>query len=927
MIMKNCIVFWLLFLFVHGVTAKELPLDGGVITGKLPNGLTYYILKNRVPEGRACFYLVQNVGALLENEQQNGLAHFLEHMAFNGSLHFPDKSMIRMLERHGIVYGKNINAYTSLNETIYGLNDIPADDGMVDSCLMVLRDWSHFLTLDSGAIQAERSVILEEWRSRRDAGFRLDALVTPVVLKGSQYAVRDIIGDTAVIRNIGADEFRSFYHTWYRPGLQAIVVVGDVDAVQVEQKIKVLFSGIPASEGLPVRPFFEIPTGKDPVFIQAEDPEAKQERIEIRIIQRAGGMENKDSLDLRMTLATELFNRLMKERLYETFSKDRVPATGAGITRHLFRQGYDALTLVVLPRPGYEEEALEATWTIKERVKKFGFTKTEMDYAKTMMLREAEATYGTGAKIPSVQYVERLSRHFLGQEQMPDPLSYLAFVRRELPLVASEELIACLRKWDSDGQRHMVVTGPTGMKRLSGEWMQQIFQRVEAMDLQPLRDTAEVYSLFSEQPAGGKIVKSTRLENFGAEEWILSNGVRVIFRTDDRQNGVSLLAYHKGGTSQSPLEDLPTACLLSSLANNYGAGNLDVMQLDKLLSVRNVSCGVALKPWYVGIGGKSPSAEVETLLQMVWLRLERPRFDASVHGGLINRFKSQLDNRKRDPFQCISDTLTVLLANNDPRRLPVTKEQLGKITIERVEKVYREQFADPAGFTFLIVGKTDVEKLKSLAGKYLGSLPSGKRIVRPVMPADRPVAKYVSKEITLPLAVPNSTVILNFSGKMKYTLKNELYNRLLKDLVELRSMQQLREKAGATYQVVVQESFEINPVGKCSVMVHFDCAPGREKELAAQVYTILHDLAEQGPTEDELNKMVRKIQSERELSYQEDGFWTDILFSWYFNGVDKTDPQNHKQWLEQMTIQDVRKFARDFLKVANRAELIVKPEK
>lgn len=902
---------------------RNLVSDLSVKTGQLPNGLTYYIRQNKNPEGRACFYLVQNVGALLENDQQNGLAHFLEHMAFNGSLHFPGKSMVGMLERHGLGYGKEIDAYTALNETIYGLNHVPVENGLVDSCLLVMYDWACGLTLDSVAMEAERPVILEEWRTRRDANFRLQEQIRPGMYRGSRYADRDIIGDTAIIWNIRPNEFRQFYHTWYRPDLQAVIVVGDFDPDEMEMKIKTRFSAIPEVKNVPERPFFEIPEQKGLTFLQATDQETVTARIEVRTLEKAGTMgTNTDKL--KALLVTDVFNRLMRERIPEALRINKVQALGGGLLRYTEQRGYNSLLLIAGARPGKEEHALEALLTEKERVKRFGFTRTEMERVKSMILRETETACARYSRRPSTEWIEKLSQHFLEDVPLIESQDYLGFVRRELALISSEQLVATLRKWDV-GHYIVSVTGPAGMTEMNAGMVDRIIQQVGQMELQPWQDSREDRTLFPAQLIAGKIVKEKAVSALGAEEWTLSNGARVIFRPVANENQVSLMAVTKGGLSLCAIQDVPGASVLPALVDNYGVGNLNEVQLQQALSGRNVVCGTVLKPWYAAIGGQAPADETETLLQLLWLRFEQPRFDSLAHVGVLSRLKKRLADRGKDPFSRISDSLTAVLGNYRPRLMPILPGQLDNISLDQIRRIYKQHFSGVSDYTFIITGNIDATTLKPWVEKYIASLPASKGRDRYVDFSSRRGDKEYTKEITLPLSAPRSTVIINYSGEMDYSFEHELYQMLLKEILEARCMEQLRTREGATYQVIAQSSFDINPAPKCGLMFNFDCAPGRGRELASRVYDLVGKLAKDGPAADELNKAVKKIQTTHEMACQTNAFWINTLLYWTLNGVNKADESYYCHWLERVKPADISRYINKVLAISDRTALIVNP--
>lgn len=926
-ILLFCCLFIYLFGTNQAATIDSLPTDPFLKTGTLPNGLTYYIRHNPASPGYTSFYLVQNVGALLEEDQQNGLAHFLEHMAFNGSLNFPGKSMIRMLERHGITMNRGINAYTSLNETLYGLDNIPGDKKMTDSCLLILHDWSHLLTLDPKAIESERPVILEEWRTRRDADFRLNAQTIPVLLKGSQYAIRDIIGDTAVIRNFQPEELRKFYATWYRPDLQAILIIGDIDLTRTEQQIKTLFTDIPAPENVPSRPFFELSLNEKFSFIQATDPEASQVKIRVKTIQKDPVSQTTVLNNLKNDLETELFNRLMRERFYETFQRQGIPAMAYSLVRHdALQRGYRALTLTLIPRMGDEEKVLKAALTEKERVKRFGFTNEEIKRVQTALLREAETACSAQNKQPNSFYIEILSQHFLENKPIIAPSDYLGFLRQELPHITSEKLIQDLENWDDGSNYFVSATGPEKMTKLDSAQIHRLLLEPGQMDLKPYREQTAGKLMVKDHLTDGKIIKEASLKQFDIREWTLSNGAKVVFKPLDTDQRIALLAFRKGGTSGCSLEELPAASLLPSLVNNYGIGNLDALQLDKILSVKEVNSEINIRSNYDAIAGQAPSAELETLLQTVWLRFEHPRFDYSVHQGIINRFKAQSMTRGQDPFQCMNDTVAVILGNYNPRTMPLNTEQLEGISLQQIQQLYRKKFGDITGFTFLIVGNGEEKQIKKLVEKYIGSLPaSGKSQTVTLNRVPLPGWKTLTKTITLPFTEQKSTVLIHLTGQMDYSLKNEYYLHLLRELIELHCFRELREKDGSVYHVTVQKNFEIIPSGKATLMINFDCAPGREQELSGRVNEIFKTLAQKGPQEAELQKVIQNFKTERQQTFQNNQYWINTLFYRYFYKIDKANDADYNRFYTQSTPKACRLFFQKFREKGHQTEFFFQP--
>ena len=925
--MKHLFLFSFMLALLCKVQAENFSVSDSLLkTGRLSNGLTYYIRHNPASSGHASFYLVQNVGALLEQDHQNGLAHFLEHMAFNGSQHFPGKSMIRMLEKHGVAFGQGVNAYTSLNETIYGLDHVPTRQNMLDSCLLILHDWSHFLNLDEQAMESERPVILEEWRTRRDADFRLQAQITPVTLQGSQYAVRDIIGDTAVIRNFHPDELRGFYRTWYRPDLQAIVVVGDLDIARTEQKIKTLFADIPASRQALSRPFFEIPLEKPFVFVQATDPEAPRIRIQVRTLQKASSEVMSVSERWKEELKTELFNRLMRERLYDMFQRQGLPALAYSLVRHDAQRGYRSLTLTLIPRAGDEEKVLKAALAEKERVRRFGFTQEELKRARATLLKEAEMAVSGQNRQPDGFYVEQLSRHFLEDKPILSATARLEAMHRELPLITSGQLLAKLAAWD-DGSNYIVsVTGPDNMTRMDSAGIRQLLSATGKLSLSPYEDRSPVTLAIPDVPSGGKIIKETLREQSAAKEWILSNGAQVIFKPLSTEQRISVLAFRKGGIAGCLTKDLAAAFLLPSLVGNYGLGDLDGLQFNKLVSAKDLNCGVSIQPSYEAVSGEGPASEIETLMQIMWMRFTHPRFDPVTHRGVINSQKARWATRGQNPLLRMNDTLVATLGNYDPRIMPLRPEQFDSISLQQTQKLYREKFSDITGFTFIIAGNGDEKQVKQLAEKYIGSLPfSGTLPCKTMYTVPLRGWKVQTKIIPMELAEQRSTVLVNLIGDLAYSLENDYHLDVLRALLELHCMRELREKDGSVYSVAVQKDFEILPVGKAMLMVSFDCAPGREKELSGRIDEIFRSLSIEGPRPDDLQNVVRNLGAERQKMPRNNQYWIHGLFYKSLYGVDKTDDVYYSRFCSRITPAACRSFLQKFRKKVHRTEFFFQP--
>jgi zinc protease len=460
-----------------------VPLDPEIKTGRLENGMTYFIRHNKEPGKRASFYFIQNVGALLENDNQNGLAHFLEHMAFNGTLHFPGKALISSLEKHGVAFGTNINAYTGQDETIYNLSDVPVDSpGLMDSCLLALFDWSHSISLTEKEIDAERPVITEEWRTRRDADFRMSEKYLPVILKDSKYAIRDVIGDTDVIKNFSYNTLRQFYYEWYRPDLQAVAMVGDFDVNDIEKKIRSLFSQLKLVENPQPRPVFELPSHKETLYVLATDKEASQSSVDIFIIRKGTDPSGKNLDYLREQLMIRLMNAMMSTRINDLLQKGNPPFVSGAIRYSEIVRGYNALNISATAKPNQEDLALSAVYTEAERAKRSGFTPGEMERAKANLITGYENYYKQKDKIPNDQYISQIQEYFLTKEPSPSIDFEYDFVKSTLPGITTEDVSQLFNNLMGDDNRVIVIMGQDdkNVRHLSESESKEIIRKVQS---------------------------------------------------------------------------------------------------------------------------------------------------------------------------------------------------------------------------------------------------------------------------------------------------------------------------------------------------------------------------------------------------------------------------------------------------------------
>ncbi|MEA1886989.1 MAG: insulinase family protein [Bacteroidota bacterium] len=911
---------------------KDVPVDPEIRMGKLDNGMSYYIRKNHEPENRASFYIIQNVGALLENDKQNGLAHFLEHMAFNGTKHFPskEKGIISTLEKHGVAFGRNINAYTAFNETVYNISDVPVDHpGLIDTCLLILNDWSNYLLLTDEEIDAERGVITEEWRTRRTAQFRINWKFLPVLLEGSKYAERDIIGDLDIIQNFDYNTLRDFYHKWYRTDLQTIAIVGDLDPDDVERKVIELFSKIPAVENPPERPFFEVSEHDDMRYVLATDSEASQHSIDLYIKHRATDHVDKNQDYLREQYIRTLFNSMMSERINELLQRGIPPFIMGSIRYSSFIRGYDVFSLGASFRQGKGVKAFKAIYTEAERVKKYGFTEGELERAKSEMLSDWENYYRERDKISNDSRIRSIQQHFLINEPLPSVEYEYHKVKEIVPGISLTEVSQKAKQWITGKNRVLFVQGPEGddIEYLTEKEVLDIIKTVENSDVKPYDDTGAAESLISEELQGSKVSNTKQLAEFNAIEWTLENGARVIYKKADyEKDNVSLNAFSFGGASLVEDSFVPEASLLSILALTYGAGEFDNISLQKMLSGKKASLTISLGEVTENINGSATPKDFETLMQLLYLRFEKPRFDREAHEAITGRYKALLETMNNNPQKVMQDSLTLIISGYHPRARIVNEDFINDIEFEKVKELYLERFRDAGDYTFFIVGNVEEQTARIMAEKYIGSLSSQEGSEKWIDRGMRQPEGKIEKTIEMPLAVPKATIVIRYSQDIEFNPYNRQAARVIKGILDIIYTEKIREEEGGTYGVSSAISLQQFPVPKANALISFDCDPERAGELKSIVYSEIEKLMETGPGKEYLDKAVNNILKNREESKQHNSYWMSTLYTYYLSGINYHDPANYEDILNGFTVEDIRKAAVALFKDADVVDIIFKPE-
>ncbi len=907
---------------------SPVPVDQNVRYGKLDNGLTYYIRKNTEPKQRAEFYIAQNVGAILEEDSQNGLAHFLEHMAFNGTKNFPGKGIINYFETVGVKFGFNINAFTSVDETVYNLSDVPTiREGIIDSALLVLHDWSSFISLLPEEIEAERGVIREEWRTGRNAERRMYKKLMPVIYKGSKYAVRDVIGDINVINNFKHQELVDYYHKWYRPDLQSIIIVGDVDVNLVESKIKALFADIAAPVNPAIRQFYELPDNEEPLIGVASDPEARNAIMYLYFKHPVTPNEAKTIGYMRTELVRELISQMVSSRLNELVQKPNPPFVFAASGYINLVRNKDAMAFYAALRPDAMSDGIKGLVREAERIKRFGFNASELDRAKSDYLRSKENELKEKDKQKNEKYVWECINHFLKADPMPGiEFSYM-FAAQVIPSITIDEINTVAKQLITENNVIITLMAPQkeGLTLPTQEEILAAYNQVKSENIEVYVDKVITKPLVERVEKPGKVKKEKVNNVFGTTEWILSNGVKVIIKpTDFKEDEVLVEAFSAGGTSLASIDFVPSASMASQIVANAGVGEFSSTDLEKMLAGKIINVRPVIGEDFEGFSGSASPKDFETLLQLIYLYMTSPRADEENFNTYMGRMKAFMANAAADPRMAFRDSVTVALANHNPRVMPMNIEYLNKVDFNKCYQFYRERFADASDFTFVFTGNVSTIEIKPLIEKYLGALPVVKRKDAARDNGIRPPKGKVQNYFTKPMQTDKSSVFIGFTGEIEYTVMNDILADYLTSILRTRYLEEIREKEGGTYGVGVRVALSKFPLQSFIVQIQFDTDPKLRDKLIGIIYSEIEKIKTEGPLADDLNKTKEFMLKEYEQNQRENSYWVNVIRAKYEDGVDFDT--NYNELVKNVDVQAVKDFANKIFTQGNVVEVVMTSE-
>ncbi|MDR0954770.1 MAG: insulinase family protein [Rikenellaceae bacterium] len=924
-ILRNIIpLFTLIFcsLTVGAQPMAQLPVDPQVRTGKLGNGLTYYIRHNELPKAQAEFYIAQRVGSMQEEENQRGLAHFLEHMAFNGTPHFPGKSLTEYLESVGAKFGYNINAYTSFDETVYTLMNIPVTrQAIVDSALLVLYDWSCGIALEDTEIDAERGVIHEEWRTGQSAQMRIFNQVLPVIFAGSRYGHRLPIGEMEVVDNFPYQDIRDYYHKWYRPDLQAIVVIGDVDVDYVEAKIKELFSTIPLATDRAERVYFEVPDNAEPIVALATDKELTNVRTSVFYKHPPLAVETRNTpLFYVQNYMDAVIGSMMDARLEELVQQADPPYLAAGVYNDQLlgvTATEEALTAVVISDETGIERAFRALLTELRRLDQHGFTAAEYNRARADFLNAVETSYNERAKQQNATYANEYTRSFLEGEPIPGVEAERALYQQLVPGLTVKDINQYVQELISD-KRNIVffMQGPdrADIAYPTAEEILALYDEVLKSNTAPYVDTVSDEPLIGQLPQPGTITGTAHDTVFDATVWTLSNGARVVVKpTPYKDDQVGMQAVSPGGYSLIDSRYDSTVGFLSSIGSLGGLGNFSATDLPKVLAGKNVSVSASVSELSESVGAGGAPRDLETLMQLVYLQFTAVRADREAFASWQNRQAAALRNMDAEPMFAYQDSLDQTLYDRNPRRRNPTAAEIEALDYTAALELFRARFADASDFTFLFVGNVDTATLRPLVEQYIASLPathSRERAGEPILPVRGRKTNFFEKTVES----PKVTMTYIFSDRIEPNLKNSVLMDALWQVLFSRYFETLREDEGGTYSPQVSGS--ISPArGREVIVVSIETNAEQYERLGQLIVEEIEKLAAEGPSEADFQKIREYMLKTEAENRQQNGYWMQQLNTYYLNGQDHLS--GYFETVNAMTPQEIRDFANQLLQAGN----------
>jgi zinc protease len=903
-----------------------LPVDPAVRIGTLFNGLKYYVRRNAKPEKRAELRLVVNAGSILEDDDQRGLAHFIEHMAFNGTKSFAKNDIVKYLESIGVRFGADLNAYTSFDETVYIL-PVPTDSaGILDKSLRFLRDVASGVLFDSTEVVAERGVVLSEWRDGLGAGSRLRDKQLPVIFKGSRYADRLTIGLPAILEKANPSTLKRYWRDWYRPDLMAVVAVGDADPAKLEALIRSNFGGIPKRVTPRPRTYASVPSHDSTLVSIATDKELTTATVQV--LWKRPATSSKTVKAYRTQLAEQLYQSILNQRFSEIRLRPDAPFTGAGSGSGRFVRTAEVSSLSAGAKDGKVLESLQSLLIESERMQRFGALPAEVERAKTNLLRSYEQAYAERDKSESAQYVEEYVTNFLEQEPIPGISYEYQLAKALLPTLTLAEVNAVGQAQSGSANRVVTIAMPeNGAKVPSESDVRGVFGKVLASSITPWTETVAEGALVPSAPTPGKIVAERTIAGPGITEWMLSNGIRVLVKpTDFNNDQVLMTAWSPGGGSLVSDAEALTAALAASIIQQGGVGSFSAIDLRKKLTGKVANVSAQIGDLSEGLSGSASPRDLETMLQLAWLRVTAPRADSAVFKAFLQQYETVIKNKDANPQLVFQDTIQMTLGAGHPRVRPLSLAMLKEFDLGRMLALYKDRFADVGDMTVVFVGNVDLATLKPLVAQWIATLPSTGRKESWKETGPKPLAGQVTKLVKKGLEPTSSTIVL-LSGTAPYSREQAYLLSSLSDLAEMRLLDRLREALGGTYSVNVSGNLSRRPREEWQFSVQYGSAPDKAESMFAALEQELDSLRRVPPSAAELERVKEQQRREFEVQLKQNGYWLSSIRTRAEYGDPLETMGDYLTLVNGLTADKLFAAAKQYLNEANRARFVLLPEK
>ena len=928
-----------MMLVALGSMAQSMPIenDPSVRTGKLPNGLTYYVKQNNWPEHRVNFYIAQRVGSLQEEESQRGLAHFLEHMAFNGTEHYPGNGVIDYTRSLGVEFGRDLNAYTSVDQTVYNINDVPSNRvSALDSCLLILKDWSNGLLLEGDEIDKERGVIHEEWRVRSSASQRMFERNLEKLYPGSKYGKRMPIGLMSVVDNFKYNEIRDYYHKWYRPDNQAIVVVGDIDVDRTEAKIKELFGAIPAPAADAAQVVdVEVPDNKEPIIVVDKDKE--QQMNIIQVMYKTDPLPNEMKSDISymlMKYAIDMACTMLDKRLDEKSQDPDCPymQAGAGYGNYIFAKTKDCFQLFIAPKEGKTNEAVKAVTEEALRASQHGFTATEFARVKDDYMSNLEKQYNNRNQINNDSFGREYCAHYLNNEPYPSIEWTYQMMNMIAPNVGVEMVNQLMAQMMPTTDENLVVLNFNPDKEgvalpAESELMGAINAAQEAK-LEAYVDNVKDEPLMTVMPKPGKIVKETENKQLGFKELILSNGAKVILKpTTFKDDEIRYKAVSKGGSSLYGPEDWANCQMFDAVIGMSGLGNFSSNELEKALAGKNANVDLSMSTTRESLSGNSTKKDLETMFQMNYLYFTSIKKDEKAVTSLLNMLETQLKNKSTVPMAIFGDSVKNTIYNHSWRERPFNAENVKDINYDRVLEIAKERTANAADFTFYFVGSFDEATIKPLIEQYIASLPAKKGQAEDFKEVTQLATGNVVNEFIQKMETPQATAVMMWHSSLApYTMDNDIKADITGQVLETLLLKKVREDEGAAYSPNGYAGMSM--IGKkpfIQSVASISMKPEKKDIVLNIMRESLNEIANGQVEADALQKIKEKMLKDYDTNAKSNGSWINMLNTYNDYNLDLFN--GYKEAVNKVTAADISNFVKtQLLSAKNRIEVIMLPQ-